>query len=93
MLETYNFHLEQLLFTKGAMDQLAAFRPFSKTPGQIATTIADTKAMRVAYLGKYALRESGRAGLRVAQSDGHKAAAPCSRAMSHITCYIRQCSI
>ena len=74
MLEAYNFHLEQLLFTKGAMDQLAEFRPFSKTPAQVLTMITDTKAMRPAFLAKFAVRESGRAGLRAAQADGHQAA-------------------
>ena len=74
MLEQYNFHLEQLLFTKGAMDQLADFRPFSKTPAQVATMITNTQGMRVAFLAKFSVRESGRAGLRAAQATGHKAA-------------------
>jgi len=74
MLEEYSFRQTQLAYIKGAMDLLTAYRPFGKTPVQVATYITEAEAQKIAFLAKNSLRESGRAGLRLAFDAGRKAA-------------------
>ena len=74
MLDSYTFRQTQLIYIKAAMDEVAEFRPFGNSPGQVAGFIAESEVQKADFLAKRALRESGRAGYRLSHGVGHRAA-------------------
>ena len=74
MLETYSFHVEQLQYVKGAMDQVAAFRPFGKTPTQVATLLTASATAKDEFLAKLTTRQTSRGLVSGAFTAAHDAA-------------------
>ena len=74
MLETYSFHVEQLQYVKGAMDQVPAFRPYGKTPAQVATMLTASATGKDEFLATLTSLQTSRGLVSGAFTAAHDAA-------------------
>jgi hypothetical protein len=74
MLEVFGFHVEQLQFVKGALDQVPAFRPFGKGPAHVAALLTASAAAKDEFLAKFTTRQTSRGQSAAAAKAGHDAA-------------------
>jgi len=73
MLEEFSFHQTQLSYIKSAMDEIAAFRPYGRTPEQVNAMITDGNTARSDYLTKLSTLGTARGALQAAHDTGHSA--------------------
>ena len=73
MLTTFNWHLKQLLYVEDTMNQVAKFRPDSRTPDFIDELLASSRAVRGTYLERVTAEQTTRAELHQAWETGHRA--------------------
>jgi hypothetical protein len=73
MIQGYLFNITQLLYVENAMELITTYRPNGKTPVQVAGMVTASRGFKDVYLEKLTLRDSGQAGLRLAQVAGHAA--------------------
>jgi hypothetical protein len=74
MFGEFDFHLLQVQYLKGAMDQLPAFQPQGLTPAQVQAQYEAGTAVRVDFQAKAATRNLSRGDMLVKQADAHRAA-------------------
>ena len=74
MFGEFDFHLLQVQYLKGAMDQIPAFHPQGMTPAQVQAQYEGGLAVRVDFQTKTATRNLARGEMLEKQADAHRAA-------------------
>jgi len=74
MFGEFDFHLLQVQYLKGALDQIPAFQPQGMTPARVQALYEAGMAVRVDFQAKAAARNLARGEMLEKQADTHKAA-------------------